>query len=165
MEMMTPAQEATPRRLVTVGRVIFALALAAVAAVVVPNVMDALSRGKQKRTMGDMRTIATAIESYSIDHHDAYPITRAPAAAALEEVVPLLVPTYVKEIPRVDGWGRPFELESTAKEYTITSRGSDGRPDMPDGPSIEPNGGTTDFRNDIIFSTGSFAQFPDGGGD
>ena len=24
------------------------------------------------------------------------------------------------------------------------------------------SGGTTDFRNDIIFSTGSFIQFPDG---
>ena len=33
----------------------------------IPNLLNALDRGKQKRTMMDLRSIATALDSYSID--------------------------------------------------------------------------------------------------
>jgi len=157
-----PVEQAAKRPLVMTPYVIGMLIVAGIAAVVIPSVRDARHRGKQVRTMGDMRTIATSLESYSIDHRD-YPTSRTPPTTALDEITPVLVPTYVKALPRLDGWGRKFELVSTAKEYTIISRGSDGRPDTPDGPSVSPNGGTTSFINDLIFSTGSFAQFPASG--
>ena len=68
----------------------------------------------------------------------------------------------MKQVPWLDGWGRPYRVISTTSVYTITSYGSDGVPDGPDVPRPAPNGGTTDFRNDLVFSTGSFIQFPDG---
>ena len=37
------------------------------AAIAVPNLLNAVQRGKQKRTMSDMRALATAIEAYAVD--------------------------------------------------------------------------------------------------
>ena len=38
-----------------------------IAAIAIPNLLNAIQRGKQKRTMGDMRTVGTANETYSLD--------------------------------------------------------------------------------------------------
>jgi prepilin-type N-terminal cleavage/methylation domain-containing protein len=54
--------------------------IAILAAIAVPNFLQAQTRAKVTRTLADMRTIATAIESYAVDnnrhpreYHDAYP--------------------------------------------------------------------------------------------
>ena len=149
------------RRRVSVQLVVALTILGAIAVVTVPNYLNAIQRGRQKRTMSEMRTIATAFESYSIDNK-AYPTIVATGSAALEEIAPRIEPTYVKVLPRLDGWGHPFEVTSSAGEYTVMSLASDGKPDTPDGPHVGSNGQTTDFRSDLIFSTGSFVQYPDG---
>jgi general secretion pathway protein G len=136
--------------------------LAVVTAVGVPNLLNAIQRGKQKRTMGDMRTFATAMESYSIDNMQ-YVRMDANDLADLDRLAKYLEPTYIKKLPRQDGWSEPFQVRAARAEYTIMSYGKDRRPDGPDVPRPGANGGTTDFRSDIIFSTGSFVQFPDGG--
>jgi type II secretion system protein G len=127
-----------------------------IAAIAIPNLLNAIQRGKQKRTMGDMRTIATADESYSIDNNQ-YVVG---AATTVASVATLLEPTYVKKIPRNDGWGSAVQYDASAQEYTIQSFGKDKA--TGGGGTPAPNGGTTDFANDIIFSTGSFVQFPEG---
>ena len=38
-----------------------------IAAIAIPNLLNAIDRGKQKRTMADMRSIGTSVESYAID--------------------------------------------------------------------------------------------------
>jgi type II secretion system protein G len=38
------------------------------AAIAIPNLLNAVQRAKQKRTMGDMRALALAIEPYNVDH-------------------------------------------------------------------------------------------------
>ena len=42
------------------------------AAIAIPNLLNAVQRGKQKRTMSDMRALATAIEAYAVDNN-TYP--------------------------------------------------------------------------------------------
>ena len=42
------------------------------AAIAIPNLLSAVQRGRQKRSMSDMRTLATAVESYSVDNN-VYP--------------------------------------------------------------------------------------------
>ena len=37
-----------------------------IAAIAIPNLLNAIDRGKQKRTMVDMRSIGTAVESCAI---------------------------------------------------------------------------------------------------
>ena len=131
-----------------------------IAAIAIPNLLNAIQRGKQKRTMGDMRTAATACETYSIDNNAYY----KSAAANLSTLAAAMEPTYVKRLPTADGWTTDMRYVSSGasagSEYTITSYGKDKA--TGGGGSVGGNGGTTDFRNDIIFSTGSYIQFPDG---
>ena len=116
-------------------------------------------RRRAKLTMGDMRTLATAVESYSIDNN-VYPLAREVA-----DVARLLEPTYVRGVPRADGWGRPLHFRSTGMTYCIVSTGADGTPTRPlaeyldDGAMPPSAGGAHDPNGDIVFCTGSFVAW------
>ncbi len=127
-----------------------------IAAIAIPNLLNAIQRGKQKRTMSDMRSVATANESYSIDNN-AY-ITAA--AGAVSTITASLEPTYIKKTPVKDGWNQDLQYVSDSTEYTCTSFGKDRA--AGGGGTVGTNGQTTSFDNDIIFATGSFVQYPDG---
>src|SRR5207245_4089012 len=45
-----------------------------IAAIAIPNLLNAIDRSKQKRTMADMRSVGTACEEYSIDSNNFYPV-------------------------------------------------------------------------------------------
>ena len=125
-----------------------------IAAIAIPNLLNAIQRGKQKRTMADIRSVGTANESYSIDNNQY--VDEADLAAA----APFLEPTYIKKLPQKDGWSTQLGYSSTAAEYVITSYGKDKT--IAGGGAVAPNGGTTDFRDDIMFDTGGFTEFPEG---
>jgi len=83
------------------------------AAIAIPNLLNAVQRGKQKRTMSDMRALATAVEAYAVDNN-SYPPASCPAgltaiigsAAAVDAAsFSKLSPTYIGQTPKVDGWG------------------------------------------------------------
>ncbi len=121
-----------------------------IAAIAIPNLLNAINRGKQKRTMADMRAIATAIESYSVDN-TAYPAASSPAALAAS-----IEPSYITVLPARDGWGRAYAIDSTAVQYTVWSGGSDGG-------SLNYFGGPASSLTDsIVFSNGVFVQWPEG---
>ncbi|MCC5878251.1 MAG: prepilin-type N-terminal cleavage/methylation domain-containing protein, partial [Candidatus Sumerlaeia bacterium] len=48
--------------------------IAILAAIAVPNFLEAQVRSKVSRTLADMRTVVTALESYAVDHN-RYPET------------------------------------------------------------------------------------------
>ncbi len=48
------------------------------AAIAIPNLLNALQRGKQKRTMSDIRNLAIAIESYNVDNNQYPTATTCP---------------------------------------------------------------------------------------
>jgi general secretion pathway protein G len=138
------------------------------AAIAIPNYLSAITRSKQRRTMADMRTIATAWESRAIEAN------RYNAAAAgylgidqpvaLDDLEGALVPTYSKRVPRFDGWSHPFECftetawgGARANQYLIRSAGADNTVD----PSV-PLGPTTNYDCDIIYSGGVFVVYPEG---
>jgi len=123
----------------------------------IPGLVNGLDRRSQMRTMGDMRTIATAIESRALERRE-HAVARPDDIDALARE---LEPTYVKALPRLDGWGNPIHFESDGRSYTITSYGCCGEPDGAD-IHVAPNGGTTTFSADIVFTNGSFVKFPDG---
>ena len=124
-----------------------------IAAIAIPNLLNAIQRGKQKPTMGDIRTIATAVESYSIDNNQ-YP-DGGPNASTIST---FLEPTYIKKVPTEDGWNTAFQYvtDTSFQEYTLESYGKDGSNSGP------ASGATTNFAHDIVFSTGSFVAYPDG---
>lgn len=136
------------------------------AAIAIPNLLNALQRGKQKRTMADIRTLATAVETYNADN-SSYPTAACPStvpvttAALNSDSFTLLRPTYIQP-PFTDGWRNflHYGVDQQNFEYNISSFGRDG---VSDGdPSSLACGTTTDFNNDIIYSNGSFVQYPDG---
>ena len=46
-----------------------------IAAIAIPNLRNAMNKAKQGRTLADMRTIGSALETYSIDNN-LYPRSR-----------------------------------------------------------------------------------------
>jgi general secretion pathway protein G len=145
------------------------------AAIAIPNLLTAMQRAKQKRTMADMRTIATAWEARATDVNK-YNAAGA-AAAAGPSFVPsnaisnaamdtMLSPTYIKSLPKNDGWGVPWAYTTDAaaattpaQQYAITSYGRDGKAE---GSAPSAVTSTTNFDCDIVYSQGGFIQYPEG---
>jgi type II secretory pathway pseudopilin PulG len=125
-----------------------------IAAIAIPNFLNAVERGKQKRTMADMRTVATAIEGFAADKRH-YPATQG--WVDVEDLRPLLEPTYANPLPAQDGWQRPMEYQGESSGYTLRSRGKNWVVDNP-----PPRGPTPKFDNDILFENGDFASWPEG---
>lgn len=121
--------------------------------IAVPNLLNALERGRQGSTLQDMRTIGTALERYAADYY------RYPAVDEIGELRPLLSPDYVKKIPILDGWGNLFAIEviEDGTSYTIRSAGKDG--EFQTGELEET---TQSFKSDIVYSDGVFLQRPAG---
>ena len=139
------------------------------AAIAIPNLLTAMQRSKQKRTMADMRTIATAWEARATDlnkYNAAGAISIPSGAVTTANLSNYLSPTYVKTFPVKDGWGNEWAFASdqawggttAAQQYFIISYGKDGAA----GPGTYDGGATTAFDKDIIYSNGTFLQYPEG---
>jgi len=137
------------------------------AAIAIPNLLTAMQRSKQKRTMADMRTIATAWEARATDvnRYNAAGITLPTAVVTIGNLTTFLSPTYVKTFPQRDGWGtnwglaadQAFGTGTPAQIYVIISYGKDGASQ-----TSYSGGATTNFDCDIIYSNGTFIQYPEG---
>ena len=121
-----------------------------IAAIAIPNLLNAIDRGKQKRTMADMRSIGTAIESYSVDFSHSPDGDRA-------AITPVLEPVYIKKMPALDGWRNAFVADCVADTgYTVESFAKGGA----DNGDI--SGQTSNFTDDIVFVDGQFVSWPEG---
>jgi type II secretion system protein G len=126
-----------------------------IAAIAIPNLLNAIDRGKQKRTMADMRSIGTSIESYAVDNN-FYPKGMSNAGAAA--ISAFVSPIYMKTVPNNDGWNNVWDCDSSANgaQYTITSVAKDAAA------GVATGGTTQSFDCDIIFANGQFFQWPQG---
>ena len=147
-----------------------------IVAIAIPNLLNAIQRAKQKRTMGDMRSAGTAAEAYAVDFNH-YPaaaaftlpsslvgkvpgtLTFMDALASSKTLVESVTPTYIRVLPLADGWNSWFlyTTDTTNQNYAIYSNGKDG---ATDGSLLLTE--TTDFNNDILFCDGQFLQYPAG---
>ena len=142
--------------------VALAVAPAAIlAAIAVPNFLEAQSRAKVARTMSDMRSLATAIEAYGIDNGE-YPPHATGAEGANSHLAPgskaYSIPTfrhltltspvaYILHIPQdvfapdegaALGYYRPDK-----KNYLIFGAGPDGEYDLDPAKDYVPDQGPT----------------------
>ena len=133
------------------------------AAIAIPNLLTAMQRSKQKRTMADMRSVATAWEARATDVN-SYVAAGAslggvtylsPTETISASVKGKLEPTYIKRAPATDAWGNEYHVGYSATQYTIESYGKDGN----DGGDAA-NG--TRFDCDIVFADGTFVAYPEG---
>jgi type II secretion system protein G len=140
-----------------------------IVAIAIPNLLNAIQRAKQKRTMGDMRSAGTAAEAYAVDFNH-YPAAAgytlptglsltggtfggSPSATSFNGQV---TPTYIRVLPLSDGWQSYFFYGGIGTSYGIQSAGKDGATQSLVG------GETTNFNDDIAFVNGQFVQYPMG---
>lgn len=128
------------------------------AAIAIPNLLTAMQRSKQKRTMADMRTVVVSLEAYGVDH----PNENYPEGTEVSALVPHLVPTYLKALPTMDGWGtgmryRPLDNRG----FAIISAGADKKFEV-DSPEEYGQGPTNHFDCDIVYANGAFQRYPEG---
>jgi general secretion pathway protein G len=137
-----------------------------ITAIAIVNMINAIQRAKQKRSMADMKSLATGIEAYSTDRN-FYPAAAAftlPSGLSLPTgtvgaIGDSIAPTYLRVMPLVDGWNSYFHYGANAArtDFALRSTGADGIAET------SPAGGaTTNFNSDIILVDGMFVQFPDG---
>jgi type II secretion system protein G len=128
-----------------------------IAAIAIPNLLNAIDRGKQKRTMADMRSVGTAVESYSVDFN-FYPVYTGNVDGTTTGME--IEPTYIKKTPAKDGWSGAMQYECAAPgtEYTIQSYAKGNANDG----LVGTGGPTQTFDADIFFSNGVFIQWPEG---
>jgi prepilin-type N-terminal cleavage/methylation domain-containing protein len=151
-----------------------------IAAILIPNLIDALQKAKQKRTMADMRNIGTSWMSWITDQVSAAAAGASSSWSASaygtsltrDELFSTLHPSttffYMNEVPEVDGWKHPYWYAwsgnvLSAQVIAIASQGRDGGASavVPDDTTIGPFL-PTDYPQDIIWADGFFVRWPSG---
>ena len=137
-----------------------------VAAILVPNLNDAMVRAKQKRTIADMRNLGTAWMSWLTDQvGGSGPLPSGlPEHPTAEELEAVLSPTYILKVPKTDGWGHPFELWINSDlmqtpTMLIRSPGRDGVFEEGD-PFEEVQFPIGDYDRDLVWVDGIFVRYP-----
>ncbi|TNF82113.1 MAG: hypothetical protein EP299_01615 [Acidobacteria bacterium] len=141
--------------------------------ILIPNLMDALHKSLQKRTVADMHAIATGMMSFYTDMHGgAAAGTRVYLAdydpIAHGELTEMLVPMYIDHLPLRDAWHNAYDyyFGKTTAEYGyelafgIRSRGRSGVAD-----SVAYTWGSFDptlYDHDILWLDGLFVTWPEG---
>ncbi len=131
------------------------------AAIAIPNLLNAVQRARQKRTMAEMRSVATAWEARATDFNDysAAGLSWPNAVDPITLLADSLEPTYIKKVPKYDGWNTELRVGATTNSYSIRSWGADRQPGVDNTTQFM----TTNYYDcDIIFADGQFVQYPDG---
>lgn len=144
-----------------------------IAAMLIPNFIDALQRARQKRTVANVQLAGTAMMAWLTDQAAAAaagaaaevdlgnyePIT----AASLQDE---LVSTYMQELPELDGWKHPFDFYLDTADplgLQVMAIRSGGRDGQTAGDSYTPGGFfTTDYDQDIVWTDGFMVRWPEG---
>ena len=123
-----------------------------IAAIAIVALGHALDKGKQKATMADMRTVATALELYRVDNGFL-----PDSSGGLPPLVAILIPYQTSVVPVYDRWHHVMTYVSdSGGNFSIESHGKDGV----DGTNITI-ATRFNFDEDIIFSNGEFSASPE----
>ena len=109
-------------------------------AIAIPSMYASPSRSKQKRTMGDMKTLSVAIEQYNTDNN------QYPPGNSMDALCKALTPDYLVTCIRKDGWGSANHLQEfryLAWEETLTDcPEKHGAPEVPPQAEKKSGGGS-----------------------
>ncbi len=153
-----------------------------IAAILIPNLLDALQKAKQKRTVGDMRSVGTAWFSWLTDQVGAaaggsttntYDMSALGTQLTGDELLQTLYNPngifYIQEVPNRDGWGGSYEYmhASSPLDRQFMAIWSGGR-DNGDNSQTHDSSYTmgpfiaTDYDQDIVWADGFFVRYPAG---
>ena len=144
-----------------------------IAAMLIPNLLDAMNKAKQKRTMADMRIAGTALFSWLSDQVGAAAAGQTNTTVDLAsyggvktaaDLSTILVPNYLQVVPPKDGWRYPYDYYvnfSTLvgrRVLAIRSRGGDFQK-VGDSYTVT-NFDPTDYDQDIVWADGFMVRWP-----
>jgi general secretion pathway protein G len=119
------------------------------ALIMIPMLWAAFEKSKQRTTMADMKTIATALATYKIDSN------YYPNVSDVTQLASVLMPNYVLDLKVKDAWNHNLDYTANLENYTIESFGRDGA----NGMNITYH--TRDVYDlDIVLTNGRFANSP-----
>jgi prepilin-type N-terminal cleavage/methylation domain-containing protein len=144
-----------------------------IAALLIPNFLDALQKAKQKRTVADIRNTGTAMFSWLTDQVGAAAAGQAATSVDLGSyggtvsvttMTSILTPQYLQAMPVMDGWKHAYEYylntgNPLAKNVmAIRSGGRDGSfiGASYTVTSFDP----TNYDQDIVWADGFFVRWP-----
>ena len=124
-----------------------------IVAIAVPNLLNAIQRSKQTRTISDLRSISNGLGIYQQDYAK-FPLLASlgPITAVSDTLVP-----FIGQVPLDDGWNNTLQYRSDGDTYTLASFGLNLLADTP-----WESGITSYFDDDIVILDGSFLQIPEG---
>lgn len=142
------------------------------AAMLIPNLLDALEKTKQKKTMADCRILGGAMMAWLTDQVSAAAAGAETGTVHMSSYQPatlaslnaVLVPQYIPKIPDRDGWKKQYGLylniaaPHVKHVMAIRSAGEQGVFDSSDYTpgAFEP----TDYSRDIVWTDGFFVRYP-----
>ncbi len=140
-----------------------------IAAIAIPNLLSAIQRGRQKRAMGEVRSIATAAQAYATDAQ-IFPATGTAftGVVAGDAVSKDLTPDYIQKIPAKDPWNVDYYYASSSggRDFGAASYGKDGTVDDAVWATVSANTytgkNTGCFECDIVWVNDGFAVKPEG---
>ena len=148
-----------------------------IAAILIPNLIDALQKAKQKRTMADMRNVGTAFMSYVTDAASAAAAGSANTFVGTSylsmthaSLFSILHPSqtffYMNEVPALDGWKYSYIIGYGGNPLAsqVIALGSGGRNGLLSAFTTQTVGPftPTDYDQDIIWADGFFVRWPGG---
>ena len=149
-----------------------------IAAILIPNLLDALQKAKQKRTVGDIRSIGSAWFSWLTDQVGAAAagtantydygtgFTTISASDLLDTLFQSTSMFYIQEVPTKDGWGNNYDYRwsgnvLSARVIGICSQGRDGTGGCSGTYTMGPFN-ATEYEQDIVWADGFFIRYPAG---
>jgi len=142
------------------------------AAMLIPNMLDALQKSKQKRTVAECRLAGGAMMSWITDQASAaaagstasdVDVTQYPSIT-YSALTSLLIPTYVQALPQSDGWHTDYDYHlDTANPkglHPLLMR-SAGRDKVFSATTYTTGAfDVTDYDQDIVWINGFFVRWP-----
>jgi prepilin-type N-terminal cleavage/methylation domain-containing protein len=139
-----------------------------IAALLIPNFLDALQKAKQKRTVSDEKNTGTALMAWLTDQQGAaaagatVTMKDYGTASKFSDLEKILVPQYTQLVPEKDGWKNTYNYwlnaaGATQHAFAIASGGRD-KCDCATytAGAFDP----TDYDQDIVWADGYFIRWP-----
>lgn len=147
--------------------------LGIIAAMLIPSMIEALHKSRQKRTMGSLREFGIGVAAYWTDTGGAaaagaatsVAVSEWQGAATLSELSTALVPDYIPVLPDTDGWGHALEYRVSLNQppraqYALVRAPSRDGSYQGDSYSVGPFV-PSDYDQDIVWADGGFIRAPD----
>jgi type II secretion system protein G len=144
-----------------------------IAALLIPNFLDALQKAKQKRTVADMRNTGTAMFSWLTDQVGAaaagqtsteVAMSSYGSALAAADLTTILTPQYLQAVPALDGWKNAYQyflVTSNPLGKQVMAIRSLARDKTTDSDSYTVTAfDPTDYDRDIVWADGFFVRWP-----